>query len=429
MIYNDISIYNQDAGIFEVKSVEIRDGVFYKIEDESIAGGKSYSGFFMMPGFVNCHTHLAMTILRNYADDLKLMEWLENEIWPAEDILSDEKLSWGAVLAMAEMLSGGTTCFNDMYTSEDRLARDAYKINMRGVVAQGITDFNEEVNRTQKNKIKKLYDAVDDLEDDRKLIKMGITPHAIYTMSADGYKEMKAYARENELLFHTHLSETEGENNDSLRDNNMTPTEYLDSLGVIDENTILAHCVHLNDKDREIIAKRGASIALNPSSNLKLASGIPDVLKMIDSGINICLGTDGASSNNRLSMLWDMQLLSKIVKGSSKDPLALPAKEIIKIATKNGAKALKYEKLGEIKPGYIADYSIFDLDSLNNWPINNPVSAICYSANDSNIIETAVAGKISYKNGEFPGIDIERVKFEVKRISDELNYKKQGGII
>lgn len=418
MIYNNINVYNSDTMKFEKKSVLVQYGIFEKICDNEIDGGTDYSDKYMLPSFINTHTHLAMSLLRNYADDLNLQDWLEKEIWPIEAVMTDDDMYWGSILSMAEMISGGTTCFNDMYTAEHLNIKAAQEIGMRGVICQGLTNFNNDVYKVQLEKTNKLLNT-----EIPNHLKIGIAPHAIYTLNEEGYKYAKDLADKNSTLFHTHLSETKKENEDCIKDHGKTPTKYLYDLGVLDENAVLAHCVHLTDEDMEIIAKSKASISINISSNLKLASGIPDVKKMLEHGINVSIGTDGASSNNNQSMLTEMQLLSKVIKGANQDPCVLSAGEVINMATKNGAKALHFGNLGEIKEGYIADYSIFDLNGIHNSPLNNPVSAIVYSSKDSDIVEVAMNGNLIYKDGNFKNIDIHNVLEKCKNIIKDLRSR------
>ena len=418
MIYNNINVYNSDKMMFEKKSIVIEDGLFKRISDASFENGDDYSDKYMLPAFINTHTHLAMSLLRNYADDLNLQDWLEKEIWPIEDLMSDEDMYWGSLLSMAEMISCGISTFNDMYTAEHLNIKAAKEIGMRGVICQGLTNFSEDVFNTQLNKT---YDLLNTTIPD--YLKIGIAPHAIYTLDDNGYAFAKELANKNTLIFHTHLSETMKENEDSIKNYKKSPTKYLDDLGVIDENTVLAHCVYLSDDDLEIIAKRKASVSINISSNLKLGSGIPDIKKMLDYNINVSIGTDGASSNNNQSMLKEMQLISLVTKGLNKNPCLLSAGEIINMATRNGAKALHFEKIGEIKEGYQADFSIFDLSDIHNCPVNNPVSAIVYSAKDSDICEVCIKGNVVYKDKKFINIDINEVKENCKNIIQNLRRK------
>lgn len=423
MIYNNINVYNSDLMKFEKNSVLIEDGKFKQIRDEAFEDGIDYSDKYMLPAFINTHTHLAMSLLRNYADDLNLQDWLEQEIWPIEDLMTDDDMYWGSLLSMAEMISGGTTCFNDMYTAQHLTIQAAQEIGMRGVICQGLTNFSDEVYKVQLEKTDRILGI--DLPD---YLKIGIAPHAIYTLNDEGYKYSYDLAKSNSAIYHTHLSETVKENEDCINAHGKTPTKYLYDLGVIDNKTVLAHCVHLTDEDMEIIAKTNASISINISSNLKLASGIPDIKRMLEHGINVSIGTDGASSNNNQSMLTEMQLISKIIKGVNQDPCILKAGEVINMATKNGAKALHFDNLGEIKEGFIADYSIFDLSGIHNSPLNNPVSAIIYSAKDSDVVEVGMNGNVVYQNGEFKNINISNVldncKHIIKRLKNELSDNK-----
>ncbi len=409
----------------KVASVLIEDGVIKSVgdtpagfnADKTISG----SGKLLIPGLVNAHTHVYMTIFRNCADDLKFNDWLFGRILPLEDQLTPEDCYWGTLLGFMEMLATGTTAFNDMYIFTDATARAATETGMRAVLSRGLSGGAEDRDGGER-RIKDAAAGIEKWKGHENLSFM-LAPHAPYTCD-DGYqREVAAEAKRLGVPIHTHVSESLSEMETIREKYGCTPPELFDRTGLLTDKTVAAHCVYLTDSDIRLMAERGVSVATNPVSNLKLANGIAPVPKMLEGGINVCLGTDGAASNNTLNMIRELGLLTILHKGSTGDPQAVSARMGLEIATKNGAKALGLNNVGEIKPGMKADLAILDLDRPNLQPMNNPVSALAYSANGSEVETVMVGGRILMENRQYTTIDRDKVLFEVNRICERIGTR------
>ncbi len=352
------------------------------------------SGMVAMPGLINAHTHTAMTLLRSYADDMNLQDWLFQKIFPFEDTLTPEMVYEGSVRGMQEMLATGTTCFHDMYFFQEETARAAEEAGIRGILCEGITDPVLEKKLT---KTKQLLQLV---KEGSGRLKVALSPHAVYTCSEETLKTCAAFAKEHGLSIHTHLAETKTEHEDCIRDHGMTPTEWMEHCGLFDLPCVAAHGVWLGETDREILKRHDVTVVHNPVSNLKLASGVAPVVELTNEGVNVALGTDGASSNNNLDLFEEVKLTGILHKGITLDPTVLPAWEVLKMATVNGAKALGYEDLGMLKEGYLADLILLDFDKPHLTPNHNTISNLVYAVKGSDVAYTMVDGKFVYKKGE-----------------------------
>ena len=397
-----------------IKSVTTEPEGF--IVDKTIFG----TGKMLIPGLVNAHTHAAMSVLRNCADDLLFNDWLFGRIIPLEDKFIEEDYYWGTTLAIMEMLRTGTTSFIDMYFSLDTLVRAVEDAGIRAVLARGLIDPGD-----IKAGEERLCEALDafDRHKGHERISFMLAPHAPYTCSEEFQRLIALEAKRLDLPIHTHISEGLVEQATIKDKYGCTPVELMDRNGLIHNKTVAAHCVHLSESDIRTMADRGCTIVTNPVSNLKLANGIAPVPKMLKAGINVALGTDGAASNNTLNMFRELTVLSIIHKGIDHDALAVTAQEGFSIATKGGAVAMGRSDIGEIKPGNLADLVILDLDCPNMQPINNPISALAYSTNGSEVETVIVAGKILMENKEFLTIDSERVYSEVSKICDRIGTR------
>lgn len=348
------------------------------------------AGMVAMPGLVNAHTHTAMTLLRSYADDMNLQDWLFQKIFPFEDTLTPEMVYAGSVSGIMEMLATGTTCFNDMYFFQEETARAAELLGIRGVLNEGITDAVLE------KKLEKTERLLEQTAKGSGRLRVGISPHAVYTCNPDTLRQCVSFAKAYGLRLHTHLSETQTENRDCLRDYGMSPAELMRETGMFELPVTAAHGVWLSDSDMEILRSHGAAVVHNPVSNLKLASGIAEVPKLMEKGVNTALGTDGASSNNNLDLFEEIKLAGILHKGVSLCPTVLPAWEVLKMATVNGAKALGYDDLGMLKAGYLADLILIDFDVPHLKPNHNTVSNLAYAVKGSDVAYTMVDGKFVY---------------------------------
>jgi len=406
------SVYISDSLIISVSGAP--EGF---IADKTISG----SGKMLLPGFVNAHTHAPMTILRNCADDLLFNDWLFGRIMPLEDKLTGEDCYWGTMLAIMEMLRCGTTGFVDMYYFMDDMARAITDTGIRAVLSRGLIGGADDPSAGQ-TRLREALDAADKWKG-RDNLSFMLAPHAPYTCDDGFQREVAGEAKRLGMPIHTHISESKAEIETIREKYGCTPVALLDKTGLLAETTVAAHCVHITDDDVEILAARGVHVVTNPVSNLKLANGVAPVPKLLKAGAKVALGTDGASSNNTLNMFRELSMLTLIHKGLSNDARVISAREGFIMATKNGAAAMGRDDFGEIKPGNIADLMILDLDRPNMQPVNDPVAALAYSANGSEVDTVMVGGKILMEKGEFLTIDSGRVLFEIDKICERIGTR------
>jgi 5-methylthioadenosine/S-adenosylhomocysteine deaminase len=351
----------------------------------------------LIPGLINLHTHAAMSLMRGLADDVALMPWLEQHIWPAEaKFVSPSFVYDGTLLACAEMLSGGITTFNDMYFYPLATAEAAIKIGMRANLGLVVIEFPTNYANDAADYINKGTTAKDQLRDEP-LISFSFAPHAPYTVADTTFSQINTISAQLDIGIHTHLHETQTEIAQSEQTHGMRPLARLANLGLLNTNVTLAHCVHLNDAEIKLLADNGCSIAHCPSSNLKLASGIAPITQCAKHGINIGLGTDGAASNNRLDMFTEMRLAALLAKGQSGDATAISAYQALEMATINGAKALNLgDKIGSIEIGKLADLTAVELSSIEMQPCYDVVSHLVYVAGREHVSHVWVSGDLKY---------------------------------
>lgn len=386
------------------------DGVPY---DEIIDG----KGMLALPGLVNTHTHVAMTLFRSYADDLALMDWLQNMIWPAEAHLDDDIVYWGSMLAFAEMIRGGTTAFCDMYMFMDSCAQAAEAAGIRGNIARGLAGVTPNGMKALEENVE-LYRKWNNGADGRIRVMLG--PHAPYTCPPDYLKKVRDTAEQYGIPIHIHLSETKGEVDTCREKFGITPIALMNQIGLFDVPTLAAHCVHVTEDDIAIMAEKQVRVAHNPGSNLKLASGIAPVPAMRKAGVVVGLGTDGASSNNKLDMFAEMRLAALIHKAALLDPFAIKAEEALQMGTKDGAMCLGYNDLGELKEGYLADLILVDRSGWHWKPRFNSISLAVYAGNSMDVDTVMVNGKVLMRHKELLTIDTEKLDYEVQRVTDKL---------
>lgn len=375
-------------------------------------------GGIVMPGLINSHTHSPMSVMRGVGDDLPLHSWLFDKIFPIEEKLDNDAMFYGSLLSYAEMIKGGTTAFADMYFSTENQIKAAMECGIKANIAHCITGFGEEY-VPQLKAARELFKTYHNAKDGD--IKIDYSVHAVYTCGRETMENVAMAARQDGAGLSVHVSETKKENEDCKRLYDMTPTALLNSLGVLDDKTIAAHCVYLTDEDRDILKRRKTVVSHNPTSNLKLASGVAHVSKMVEKGICVAIGTDGAASNNSLDMFAEAKLCSLLAKGFDSDAEKMTAQETLKAATLGGARALgRQNETGMIKEGYDADIIILDADSPAMCPVYDPVSAVIYSAGAGDVKTSIIGGKIVMENRELLTIDMERVKREVKKAVERL---------
>lgn len=379
----------------------------------------------LIPGLINLHTHAAMTLLRGLADDMPLMTWLQQHIWPAEaEFVSERFVRDGTLLASAEMLRGGITCFNDMYFFPQAAAEAVAQSGIRANLGLVVLEFPSAYASDADDYIHKGLAARDAMRD-QALITTSLAPHAPYTISDRTFERVLTYADQLSLNIHTHIHETHDEIAQSQKEYGMRPLHRLSSLGLLGPNLIAAHCVHLNQEEMELLAENGCHIAHCPASNLKLASGIAPVSRLMQQGVNIGLGTDGASSNNRLDMFAEMRLAALLAKGSSGDAAALPASQALEMATINAARALGLDnKLGSIEQGKMADLAAVRIADPETMPCFDPLSHLVYAAGREHVSHVWVAGELRYQQGVFANIEAQELKEIASVWQGKLNQFK-----
>lgn len=355
--------------------------------DETVDG----RGKVAMPGLVNAHAHTSMTLMRSYADDMNLHDWLTQKIFPYEDKMTRKDVYNGSLIGIREMLESGTTCFNDMYFFQEATGHAAVNSGIRGALCECVTDGGFEKKCEKTRELKEEFGG-------NKNIKIGFSHHSVYTCSPETIKKCVEFVKSGGAAYlHTHLSETIKENEDCMAEYAKTPTELMLECGVFDVPCIAAHCVHVSESDMQILKEYNVTAAHCPTSNLKLASGVAPIPEMLSMGINVALGTDGASSNNNLDMFEEIKIAAILHKGVSGDPTVVSAYEALKMATVNGAHAMGYVDLGMIKSGFLADIILLDFDSPHLTPNHNTISNLAYSANGGDVCMSIVGGKIVYR--------------------------------
>lgn len=377
----------------------------------------------LIPGLVNLHTHAAMTLLRGMADDLPLMDWLQNHIWPAEALLvSDEFVYDGTLLACAEMLRGGITCFNDMYFFPEAAARATLRAGMRAALGIIAVEFRSAYASDAQDYLTKGIALRDSLRDEP-LLSFCLAPHAPFTVSDATFAQIAIYAGELDLPVHIHIHETAQEIRDSLAQHGVRPLARLEKAGLLGPGLIAVHGVHLDDAEIELFARHGCSVAHCPSSNLKLASGIAPVTKLLQAGINIGLGSDGAASNNRLDLFAEMRLAALLAKGSTGDATAMPAQRALECATVGGARALGLqEQIGSIVPGKIADLTAVNLSATALSPCYDPISHLVYAAGREDVSDVWVGGERRLAAGKLVGLDETMIKARANQWKKKIHH-------
>ena len=413
---------------------EVKETSIY-IEGNKIAAvGQEPAGFqadkvidgkdkLVIPGLVNCHTHSYMAFMRNVADDLSFMDWLFGTIDPIEQKMTDEDTYWGACLAIIEMMKSGTTCFNDMQMNIHLTTRAVKESGMRAVICRGLVGSgNDEAGQMR---LKQAYEERDAARDcDRLTFMLG--PHAPYTCDDGFMRIVSEEAKKNHMGIHVHLSESESEIEQIQEKYGCTPIEMAEKNGLFDVPAIAAHCVQVTDHDIDILKEKGVSVVTNPASNMKLGNGFAPVAKMLEKGVNVCLGTDGAASNNSLNMFHELNLLTLIHKGVNKTPQCVSAREGFRIATINGAKALGLEKeIGSIEAGKKADLAILNLNVPSLTPRNNLIAGLSYSVNGSEVETVIIDGKITMEDRKILTMDEELVYKKVNEIITRMGLDKK----
>ncbi|WP_018123609.1 amidohydrolase family protein [Desulfovibrio oxyclinae] len=369
---------------------------------------------FLLPGLINAHTHLPMTLLRGVGDDRPLLQWLREDIWPVEGRLSPELLRLGAALGCAEMIRTGCTAFMNGYFHEENTGRAAHDAGIRAVLGEGFFGFpspmfpDAESCWTTLRRLRQQYSG-------HPRIRTSVAPHAVFTVSPDALTASHTLAAELDLPWQIHLAESPEETTSCVEKHGKRPVELLDSLGILDRRCTLHHCVDVSEEDIGRLAETGAKVVHNPASNMKLASGIAPIQRMLDAGVTIGLGTDGAASNNQLNMFREMGLAALGGKVRDHDARAASAASVLDMATRGSAQCLHWPELGTLAPGRPADMCALDLCAPNMLPVNDLISHTTYAATGHEVRMTMCEGRVLYLDGNFRTLDLKGLKSEADK--------------
>ena len=417
-VIRDVKFFKPDGEV-ETANIHVSGDKISKISRGEVTGANVIDGRnkFATPGLVNAHTHASMTLLRSYSDDKALMDWLQKDIWPIEDKMTRRDIYWGAALAAVEMIKSGTTAFADMYgPCMEEVAKVVDESGLRGSLCQGIIGFADGEKKLANNV--ELYKNCHDAADGRITVMFG--PHAIYTCPPDFLKKVANEAAKLNAEIHMHMNETKTEIKDCIKNYGKRPFEVVAETGLLDLGMLAAHCVHLSDDEIDIIKAKKVRVAHNPGSNMKLASGIAPVTKLLSEGVTVALGTDGASSNNNLDMLEEIRLAALLAKVDTFDSLAVPAAQALQMATESGAKALSLKNVGRLEEGCKADIVLWNMSGVEWQPNYNPVSLLVYSANSAAVDTVIVDGKILMQGRQLKTLDEEKICAEFKACANRL---------
>ncbi len=409
----------------------VKTGAYLTVEDKTISyiGTEKPEGDFdriingsgklLCPGFYNGHTHVPMTLFRGYAENLPLSRWLHEKIFPAEDRLYPEAVHAAAMLSAAEMIRGGTVSFSDMYFFCDEIVDATVKSGLKANIARCLVSFDPESKAetdTRFHEAVELFKNYHNAADGR--IKIDMSIHAEYSTVASSTRYISDFAAENGLSMQIHLSETKAEHEECIGRHGVTPTKFFEQNGLFRVPVIAAHCVHLTDDDMQIMAKYGATAVHNPSSNLKLGSGVMRLSELAKAGVNLTLGTDGAASNNTIDMMKEAYLAAILQKGTTGRTDEFSSSFFVSMLTENGAKMQGRTNAGKLAVGCAADLVMLDMDMLHTMPVYHACDSFLYSSNASNVVMTMVDGKILYENGDFKTLDIEKIKAEFRKVTE-----------
>lgn len=413
-VINDGAVAFQDGKITYVGETPADLSIFDEIIDAK--------GDYVLPGFINTHGHTPMSLLRGFADDYPLQVWLEDKMWPIEGQYTPEHAKWGAYLSIIEMLQTGTTTFVDMYDNMDEVAKAVEIAGIRARLCRGVIGFGSEELRQQKLQEASRF-ATDWNGGANGRITTMMSPHAPYTCSPEYIEQIVNKATELDLPIHIHMSETKFEVDQNENDYGERPVKHLEKLGVFSRPTLVAHAVHVNDEEIDILKKYDVKISHNIISNLKLASGIAPVPKMLEKGLTVSLGTDSSASNNNLDLFEELRQVALLHKAVHYDPTLINANEALRMATINGAKAIWLdEQIGSLEINKQADVIILDTKQPFFHPVHNPVSHVVYSGSGRDVKDVFVQGKQVVKNKECLTVDLEKVIYEVNRAFKTFKY-------
>lgn len=428
LIKNVTAVTMDDEGhLYHDAYIAIKDGKISYIgteapqeQVEKVIDGR---GMIAMPGLVNTHSHAAMSLMRGYADDYVLQEWLNDHVFPIEGKLVGDDVYWAMLWAQAEMLATGTIAYTDMYMHLPKMAQAAVDGGLYANISNGAMCFNpagycfdtDGVTGQNREVLERFHQA------DNGRVKLDVSIHAEYTSFPGLWQDFSAYAAENGLNMHIHLSETRAEHENCIAKYGKTPAAILAENGVFNTRATAAHCVWVSDADMDLLREKQVTVAHNPVSNLKLASGIAPVARMLEKGVNVALGTDGVCSNNNHDLFEEIKLAALLQKGVSGDPRLVPAQQALKMATRAGAFAQgREQEIGQLKEGFDASLILVDTGKPGLYPVHNPVSTLAYSARGGDVYLTMIRGKVLYENGIYTALDMEHIRSKMEPILNRL---------
>lgn len=424
MLFKNISILNE--------SFEIEENMYVGIDGEKITYiskeapkrgfGRVYDGTgkLLMSGFVNTHAHSPMALMRGYGENMALQDWLNKKIFPFEAKLTGDAVYWATMLAMAESVRFGIVSTTDMYYFSEDMVRAIAESGTKNNLSRSITCFDDsELWELESAKeMKSLFETYHNAEGGR--IKVDMSIHAEYTSTPKIVRQMAEYTSSIGANMHVHLSETQSEHEECKARHGMTPAAYFNRLGLFETPTTAAHCVWIEGDDFEILKEKGVTVASNPVSNMKLASGVCNVPKLLDMGINVSLGTDSVASNNSLNYIEEMKYFATAAKERVKDPTAVTPKQALRAATSSGAQSQGRSDTGVLARGKKADLIVLDISGPHMHPVHSLINNLVYSASGSDVVLTMADGKILYENGKYFTIDLERAVYETERAAKKI---------
>ena len=429
MLFQKIAVWNETGEVLENRFVRVSDGKIAAISQEPIApqpGEECYDGTgkLLAPAFFNAHSHAPMTLLRGWGENLALQEWLSTRIFPFEARMTSDDYYVGTQLAIAEMVRGGTVSSTEMYFGGERMARAAMEAGVKMNISLGVSCFDERslhdlpLFQEQVRLAEQWHNAADGR------LRVDLSMHGEYTSNLRVVKEMAQYARQSGLRMHTHVSETKRETDECIQRHGKTPTRYFYDAGLFDVPTTAAHCVWVTDEDMDLLKEKNVTVASCPASNLKLASGFCNVPRLLEKGVSVALGTDGAASNNSLNMMADMKLFAIAAKGAFGNPCNVSPQQAFYAATRAGALAQGRQESGVLREGAAADLMVLRCDAPWWTPCHNAAADLVYAAQASDVCLTMCDGKVLYQDGEYKTLDIERICHDARcaaqRIAKEL---------
>jgi len=420
MLFRDITLIDEEFNVREHMYVGVKDDKITYVASAAPEEdfGEVYDGNnkLLLPAFYNSHSHLPMFLMRGYGENLPLMSWLQGKIFPFEAQLTPDDMYYGGLMGVAEMLRYGIAGTMDMYLHYDAQARALIDGGVKANYAACVTCFDNSAYRD----LPVYRDTMESIKNyhgyDNGRIRTMFSLHAEYTSNEAIAKSVAEAAAENGLTMHVHVSETQGEVENCRKSHqNRTPVRYLADCGIFDVPAVAAHCVHIDDEDIAILKEHNVTVATCPKSNAKLSSGICPVTSLLNAGVNVAIGTDSVASNNNLNMIEEMRFFNLLQKVNTYDPTVITPEQTLYAATRAGALAQQREDCGFIKEGFKADLTVLDIDNVYMKPVYNLLNNLVYAADGNDVVMTMVDGKVLYRDGSYPTLDIERIYYECEK--------------